>query len=260
MAHKNGHRGQNLSIHVPPSLAQQAGGQPLFSPALPTVLQTQFRPTMPHGLPHPLSLMNPLQTPMQAQFFPPPSPFVPGHNQRGSLVGLPPHFAIPGQNMIPGVNAPLMQQNMPNNQPMGHGHGRSSSVSLPFNRNRRQGSISLGGPPKATLGGPQNKHVAAPLTNPATAAAALEKTIKGKKLVVKPPIEGPDVEGIAREFTRYPVPLDELPVFEEPGPLDVSTVEIYPEERPRDQFPRTLEVFLPGKVCSFSCSVLIFFG
>jgi hypothetical protein len=250
MAHNHGHRGQNLSISVPHTMAQQAGGQPLFSPALPTALQTQFRPSMAHGLPHPLSLtMNALQTPMQAQFFPPPSPFVPGHNQRGSIVGPPPHFAIPGQNMIPGVNAPLMQPNMPNNQSMGHGHGRSSSVSLPFNRNRRQGSISLGGPPKATLGGPQNKHVAAPLTNPATSAAALEKTLKGKKLIVKPPVEGPNEEGIVREYTRYPVPQAELPAFEEPASLDIKTADIYPEERPRDQFPKTLEVFLPGKVC-----------
>jgi hypothetical protein len=237
-------------------MAQQVvGGQPMFSPALPTALQlqqTQFRQSMPHGLPHPLSLtMNALQTPMQPQFFPPPSPFVPGHAQRASLVGIPPHFALQGQNMIPGGNAPLMQPNMPNNQSMGHGHGhgRSSSVSLPFNRNRRQGSISSGGPPKATLGGPQNKHVAAPLTNPATAAAALEKTLKAKKLVVKPPIEGPNEEGIVREYTRYPVPQAELPDFEEPGPLDIKTADIYPEERPRDQFPKTLEVFLPGKVC-----------
>jgi hypothetical protein len=219
-----------------------------------------------------------LQTPIQTAFFPPPSAgFVPGHQQRGSMVGsinIAPGFPIPPQTPLggPGINAhhqlpphlagmaqmaavaavaaAAQQQGGPPATPGGHGgHGRAGSVSLPFNRNRRQGSVSLGGPPKATLGGPQNKHVAAPMTNPASSAAALEKTLKGKKIAVKIPKESSEEDGVAPpEFARRPIPVSELPAFDEPRPLDTNTAISYPDERPKGDLPRTVEVFLPGKV------------
>ncbi|KAG8811243.1 hypothetical protein FRC17_002557, partial [Serendipita sp. 399] len=127
------------------------------------------------------------------------------------------------------------------------GHGRTGSVSLPFNRNRRQGSVSLGGPPKATLGGPSNKHVAAPLTNPATSAAAIEKTLKNKKLIIKVPNEGPDEQGVIPEYARHPIASSELPEMDDLRPLDTTTTSIYPEEREKGDFPKTVDVFLPGK-------------
>ena len=263
-------RGQTLRINVPQSLAQQSGGQPLFSPALPSALQTQFKPSMSHGLPHPLSLsnnMNTMQTPIQSQFFPQPVPFIPGHHQRNSIVGvhnLNPQFALQGPNplpalaatipLTPGFNAGFQQHQMPPhlvNAPSAGaqgGHGRSGSMSLPFNRNRRQGSVSLGGPPKATLGGPMNKHTAPPMTNPASSAAILEKTLKGKKLVVKVPNERPEEDGSVPQFARFPVPISELPHFEEPPAVDTATAALYPDEKSRGELPRTIEVFLPGKV------------
>ncbi|PVF94544.1 hypothetical protein CPB86DRAFT_808513 [Serendipita vermifera] len=277
------HRGSHLRINVPPTLTQQAGGQPLFSPALPTVLQHQFRPSISHGLPHPLALttnnpnlVNALQTPVQTAFFPPPQGgFIPGHQQRGSIVGpiniapgfpippqtplggpgglnahqIPPHLAGMAQMAAVAAVAAQQQASASSGAPGGHGgHGRAGSVSLPFNRNRRQGSVSLGGPPKATLGGPQNKHVAAPMTNPASSAAAIEKVLKGKKINVKIPKESSDEDGVAPpEFARRPIPVSELPAFDEPRPLDTNTAIMYPEERPRGDLPRTVEVFLPGK-------------
>jgi hypothetical protein len=259
-------RGQMLRINVPPNMAQQSGGQPLFSPALPTALQTQFRPTMPHGLPHPLSLsnnMNSMQTPIQSQFFPQAAPFIPGHQQRNSIVlppNMAPQFALQGLNPTgnmpptPGFNTGFQQHQMPPHLvnaamagPQG-GHGRSGSVSLPFNRTRRQPSISLGGPPKATLGGPMNKHTAPPMTNPASSTAVLEKTLKGKKLTVKVPNEYPAEDGSVPQFARFPVPLSELPHFEEPPALDTATAALFPDERPKGDMPKTIEVFLPGKV------------
>lgn len=254
-------RNNFLKIQVPPSLAAQEGGQPLFSPALPTALQHTFRPSMSFQ-PGPMNL----QTPIQSQFFPPPSPFIQqghghGHGHRGSIVGIPPQFAIPPiipvTPMTAGFNLGMQQQQQHQVPPhiaqamaaVGGGHGRTGSVSLPFNRNRRQNSISVGGPPKATLGGPMNKHVAAPMTNPATAAAALEKMLKGKKLAVKIPQESSSEDGKPASFARCPVPTSELPDLAEPQLVpDTATGEIFPEERPKGEVPRTIDVFLPGKV------------
>jgi hypothetical protein len=129
------------------------------------------------------------------------------------------------------------------------GHGRTGSVTLPFNRNRRQPSISAGGPPKATLGGPQNKHVAAAVTNPATSAAAIEKILKGKKLIVKIPQEAPGEDGEPVPFVRRPVPISELPELVDPRPIpETVTGDIFPDERPKGDVPRNIDIFLPGKV------------
>ncbi|KIM21994.1 hypothetical protein M408DRAFT_297474 [Serendipita vermifera MAFF 305830] len=252
------HHGRMLSINLPPNLAQQAGGQPLFSPALPTALQTQFRPSMPFH-------MNPMQTPMQSQFFPQAAPFIPGHQQRGSIVG--PHgMTLP---ITPGFNPGFQQHQLPPHLAAaaavaaaaaaggapgtagpqgGGGHGRSGSVSMPFNRNRRQNSVSLGGPPKATLGGPANKHTAAPLMNPSSSTAVLEKTLKGKKLTVKVPNESATEDGgPIPAYARTPIPVSELPHFVEPLALDTATAPLFPEERPKGELPKSIDVFLPGK-------------
>jgi hypothetical protein len=93
-----------------------------------------------------------------------------------------------------------------------------------------------------------NKHTAAPMTNPASSTAVLEKTLKGKKLTVKLPIECPAEDGFIPEFARYPVPISELPHFEEPPALDTATAALFPDERPRGEMPKAVDVFLPGKV------------
>jgi len=261
-------RANMLRINVPPNMAQQSGGQPLFSPALPTALQTQFRPSMPsHGFSHPhnLSNMNPMQTPLQSQFYPQVLPFIPGHQQRGSIVGphnMMPQFSLQGGNHVnsmpltPGFNPAFQANQLPphlaNVAPMAGpqgGHGRSGSVTMPFKaHNRKQGSISLGGPPKATLGGPMNKHTAAPMTNPASSAAVLEKTLKGKKLAVKIPNEKSTEDGSMPTFARIPVPVSQLPPLKEHFAVETTTAALFPEERPKGEMPKTIDVFLPGKV------------
>ena len=95
-----------------------------------------------------------------------------------------------------------------------------------------------------------NKHVAPALTNPASSAAALEKTLKGKKLVVRLPKESPTYDGLIPEFARHPVPTSDLAPFDDPRPVDIQTAATYPEERLKGEFPKTVDVFLPGKVCT----------
>lgn len=138
---------------------------------------------------------------------------------------------------------------------MGH-NARQGSISLPFTRNRRQPSISTGGPPKATLGGPQNKHVAPPITNLATASAALEAKLKGKKLVVKLPREKETVDDDGRFFvplwTRYPIPLEEVEKFPPAEPPEMTSAEFWPEPLSKGSLPPSVDVFLPGKVVPFT--------
>jgi hypothetical protein len=150
----------------------------------------------------------------QQPFFPQPPPHIPHIPHRGSIIGLPPGplpipampLGPPPGPMTPVGCGPPLGMGPPHHLGMGH-NARQGSISLPFTRNRRQPSISTGGPPKATLGGPQNKHVAPPITNPATASAALEAKLKGKKLIVKLPREKEVRRRRRREFCSALDPL-----------------------------------------------------
>ena len=231
---------------------------PLFSPALPSALHHhQFRHhSIAAGMPgFPPQLQ-------QQPFFPQPPPHIP---HRGSIVGFPPS-ALPLSAMPlgpppgppPGPMTPVgggqsMGMAPPHHLGMGH-NARQGSISLPFTRNRRQPSISTGGPPKATLGGPQNKHVAPPITNPATASAALEAKLKGKRLVVKLPQEkvsvGDDGEKFDPLWSRAPIPLGEVEIFPLAEPPEMTSAGLWPEPLPNGSIPPSIEVFLPGKVLS----------
>ena len=88
-------------------------------------------------------------------------------------------------------------------------------------RHRKQ--VSIGGPPKAVLGGPQRK-------------PALLLPPKPKKLVVRLP--------------SVPPALPPLPVLGCPAvpPPDAATRDIFPSDVWRRLVPDTIDVFLPGQV------------
>jgi hypothetical protein len=230
---------------------------PLFSPALPPAHHHHHHQFRQHSI---AAGMPGFPMPLQQQpFFPQPPPHIP---HRGSIIGLPPGpLPIPVMPlgppppMTPVGSGPPLGMAPPHHLGIGH-NARQGSISLPFTRNRRQPSISTGGPPKATLGGPQNKHVAPPITNPATASAALEAKLKGKKLVVKLPREkevvGDDDMNFVPLWTRYPIPRDQVERFPPAEPPEMTSAEFWPEPLPKGSIPPSIDVFLPGKVVLFS--------
>jgi len=130
-----------------------------------------------------------------------------------------------------------------------------------FQRNRRQQSISLGGPPKAPLGGPNRKHSPMPVAVVVASAAAQEKP-KTKKVVVKLPLEsvprtGQEGEGESEIkyslWSRIPVKDADLPKIKDIPLPDMTTMEQHPIEQ-RGPFPATIDVYLPGKVRILSSS------
>ncbi|KAG1889196.1 hypothetical protein F4604DRAFT_1710706 [Suillus subluteus] len=202
-------------LSIPPMLTVQQpfdGRQPMFSPVLPTALQHNFHP-QPYFMNGP-----PLQTPMQTFFShqPPPAPARPtyanhqGHASISHFPGYPPPSAIP---MTPLGSAFPPQMGPPFGQPF-----------IP--RNRRTPSVSIGGPPKAPLGGPGRKH--SPLPPP---HAAPTPAPKGKKVVVNIPVE--TILGDIGELSTRP-PWARTPV----AALNVEEPETFPD---------TVDVFLPGK-------------
>ncbi|KAF5361647.1 hypothetical protein D9758_007367 [Tetrapyrgos nigripes] len=234
-----------LNINVPPNLnAQQPRGQPLYSPALPTSLQQSFHPA--------------LQTPMQQNFFPqhpPPAPGRPTHTAAHpsiaqlAAVGIHPPTGFPITPL--GGHFPRGSIALP--PPLGHPHahpgagaGGPPSSAHPFpNRNRRQ--LSIGGPPKAVLGGPARKVSPIPPATEATPSAA--PAPKVKKVIVNLPKETIPGEGQpsnrpewARNPSKTPFePQEDLPFVES------SSAEEFPPESWRKGLPSTIDVFLPGK-------------
>lgn len=130
---------------------------------------------------------------------------------------------------------------------MGSVPGPSSTHLFP-NRNRRQ--LSIGGPPKAVLGGPARKLSPLP---PVASAVAPQKV---KKVNVKLPKETIPVDQEGQPLTREPWARNLLDGFEyreqEAVPVKLTSAEVYPPDEWRFHIPDTLDVFLPGKVCSTS--------
>lgn len=185
-----------------------------------------------------------LQTPMQP-FFPPQPPNAPGrptyqhHKDHSSIAhfpSFPPPTAIPitplGQG-FPMVAPPFGQPFIP--------------------RNRRAPSISIGGPPRAPLGGPGRKHSPLPPVPPPVPAQ------KSKKIIINLPVESiPGTEDLPPSrppWARTPMPTTshELPVVSLP---EITTAGPYPPDNWRYHIPDTVDVFLPGKV-SIACRVLL---
>ncbi|KAG9011719.1 hypothetical protein FRB90_007119, partial [Tulasnella sp. 427] len=176
-------------------------------------------------------------------------PSISMHRSRPSLANVPgfmppmsgvppmtagPHMANFNLNGFPVPPTPGgSQPQFPNQQPPHQPHFRQ----------RRQQSISIGGPPRAALGGPQRK-----ATTPTPAPSALVVDGKMRKIVVRLPKETVEDEQPAEEdpegnpvasssrsrpaWARYPIPLDELPEQPAPVPPQVASVEIYPSHLP----------------------------
>ena len=103
----------------------------------------------------------------------------------------------------------------------------------PHFRQRRQPSISIGGPPKAALGGPQRK----PLT-PQPQVVAPDVTPQGRKIAFKLPA----VE------TRYVIKVEDLPEFVRAIVPEMYSKNPYVEERTDED----VAVALPIKVSRFN--------
>ncbi|KAF8688845.1 hypothetical protein AX14_003386, partial [Amanita brunnescens Koide BX004] len=87
---------------------------------------------------------------------------------------------------------------------------------------RHKKQVSIGGPPKAVLGGPQRK-------------PSLQPTLKPKKLVVRLPAHSPALP---------PLPVHAAPAVPQPDP---ATRDIFPPDIWRRVVPDTIDVFLPGQ-------------
>lgn len=217
----------------------------MFSPALPTALQGGMFPQFP------------LRTPMQPYFNPqaPGAPSRPTHRQASASIA----------NFTPSA----LQSTFPMPMTPGAGHFPRPSMMLgpgqsfpppaaggpPFlGRNRRQPSI--GGPPKAVLGGPARK--LSPL--PPVAVAPSPVPQKLKKMIVKLPKESPkDEDGEPLEKPSWArTPLETPFVYKEVQVVEaeLTTAEPYPPDSWRNEIPSTIDVFLPGKVSTLSPSSL----
>lgn len=234
---------QLARLQIPPPMGQQqpfvyGDSAPMYSPSLPTAIQVGAHNAFPMHQ-HP----NPLQTPMQAAFFPrqppgaPPRPIM--HRAHPSVVQLAAAGILP-----PGVPmTPLGQVGFP--APM---------LPPPFvPRSKRTQSVSTGGPPKAVLGGPQRKVSPLPPPVAAVVAATAPKT---KKIIVNIPEEtmreGED-KGARKDWARVPLPISEIPSLPVLRGPDLVTAEPYPPDAWRHHLPDTIDVFLPGKVQESHC-------
>lgn len=112
--------------------------------------------------------------------------------------------------------------------------------------NKRTASISIGGPPKAPLGGPARK------VTPVVPTPSQADNAKIKKIIVKLPVEqrkeDDDDETVYSLWSRQP--LDNLIICEEAViPANVQTIEPYSfNENLPGILPEIIDVYLPGKV------------
>lgn len=204
----------------------------MFSPALPTALQGGMFPQYP------------LQTPMQPFFNPqaPGAPSRPTHRQGSASMAnfTPSHPSFP---MTPGGGHFPRPSLMGGSGQSFVGHGGGGP---PFaGRSRRQPSI--GGPPKAVLGGPARK--LSPL--PPVVPTAQLPAAKPKKVIVKLPKESPmDEDGKPLEKPSWArTPLETPFVYKEVQVIqaELTSSDAYPPENERHEMPPTIDVFLPGK-------------
>ncbi|EIW86254.1 hypothetical protein CONPUDRAFT_114402 [Coniophora puteana RWD-64-598 SS2] len=189
---------------------------------------------------------HPMQTPMQNFFNAQHAPNAPGR----------PAYAMHRTHPSLAAHMPMGQMPPPSAGPMTPGFPGAAFPGQPpfgatplFGRNRRRGqSVSIGGPPKAPLGGPGRKHSPKP---PVVVPAPVVQQ-KQKKIPVNLPKEtvpaSEDGEPSTRvEWARYPLvkSVMETAVVEPPV---LTSAEVFPTEDHRRSIPDTIDVFLPGKL------------
>ena len=210
--------------------------QQMYPPAL---LQQGFQPSYPTP--------STLHTPMQAFFNSqvPPAPARPTHHAHQASVQLA-AAGIHPPNLVTPISTHFSRPSMilgSTVQPTSH----------PFpNRNRRQ--LSIGGPPKAVLGGPARKLSPLPSTSAPTASVTTSTPPKkSKKVIVNLPKEtilGKDGElptrsSWARSPLDNPFQYHDHPII----PAELTTAEVFPPDTYRLDMPSSIDVYLPGRVC-----------
>ncbi|KIY47001.1 hypothetical protein FISHEDRAFT_59902 [Fistulina hepatica ATCC 64428] len=230
-------------LNIAPTLGMQQpiGGPAMFSPALPTPLQRSFHPPFP---PPGVPLQTPMQTSFGFQGGPPGAPHRPMHHPAHQSIA---HLAALGIPPPVGFAMPPMPAMTP---VMGHfprpSIGGLPPVGPPFpHRNRRQ--LSIGGPPKATLGGPARKvsPIPPPSLSPNPAAQKTKKTIVS---IPKESITDESGDITRPAWARTPLDLAYLPAHPEVLPVETSTRAIYPSDAERLKIPASIDVFLPGRL------------
>ena len=222
------HRQQlaRLSIPAPFPLHQHV---PLYSPAIQTAIHQGF------------------PTPIQPTFFPPHPRPPPLHGHRAAQASI----ALAAAGIHPPPHGPPLT-------PLAHAQFPQTpfgAPQFPPFRNRRQPSISTGGPPKAQLGGAGKNY-----RPPSPTANATPPSQKPNKATVNLPKETlPDGDGRS-SFARTPIPLHLVPSQPHVPPPDVTSANIYPPDNLRVEIPNTIDVFLPGRVRSwfFNAPQLLF--
>ena len=225
------HREQlaRLSIPAPFQVHQQI---PLYSPAVQTAIHQGFPPAFP-----PPSV---LQTPIQQSFFPGPSfvpPRPPHHGHRAAQASI----ALAAAGIHPPHGPPLT--------PLGHAQFSPAPFGgpqFPPFRNRRQPSVSIGGPPKAQLGGVGKNY--RPPSPTANAPAPSQKPNKATVNLPKETLPAGDGRLTRPSFARTPIPPHLVPPQRHVPPPDVSSADIHPPDSLRVEIPNTIDVFLPGRV------------
>ena len=241
-----------LCLNIPPNLSIHQSASP-YSPALPTPVQQGFLPSF--------SVQNNAsQTPLQP--FPTADSLNrPTHHPNSPSVA---HLAAAG------IHPPFPMALV--GGPHGPAHFSRPSLMLapgqlpPFSHRRRQSSI--GGPPKAVLGGPARKLSPIPPGIPISPTPPA----KSKRMVVNLPKETVQDENgstpIRQPWARSPTPscLGKMEQPIEPvEPVELVTRQVYPPDVWRCMMPEVLDVFLPGKVhryvfrCSRSDKLNFFF-
>ena len=228
-------------LHMQQTLASE-NRQAAFSPAFPSSVQQNFQ--FPSTHPLAASLATPMQLHSTHLGVTLPSTRF-AHQARPSMAAFNPvGINMNGITMSPVPMTPMAQNYIPPQV------GNGSKLVHPFAaRNKRSASICLGGPPKAVLGGPNRK--LSPLPRPVAHIPNAGQTSQGKKVTVNLPKETyPEEDGqpVTRpEWARVPQASLGLATIDAKPP-ELTSVETYPPDSWARHFPKTLEVFLPGKV------------
>ncbi|KAG9073989.1 hypothetical protein FS749_014502, partial [Ceratobasidium sp. UAMH 11750] len=258
-----GHRHHLSRLNIPQSISVAPGyynEQQLFTPG-PNTAQIGQASFMANNFPHGPQTAFLLNTPgpnqntflAQQQQNRPPHPM---HRQHASIAHIP-GLGIP---MTPGGGSFQQQQQYAAMMAAGQlpqGPPQPGGLGVPPFMPRSKRTISIGGPPKAVLGGPNRKPSPLPPATPAGEAAPGLPEVKKKKSAVKLPLEseapaeegGDESSGRTKSlWSRSPIPASELPpqLLIDSG-LETTTVESHPDHVTRGELPNSIEVFLPGK-------------